>query len=94
MDIKKPRLLFPRDGANYWRRPTFAQPIEALSSGLQRFTSVFGMGTGGATALGSPESSGEIDQVVSNWRTFLRQQDELRRTLTTTFGARAVRFSA
>jgi hypothetical protein len=24
----------------------------------------------------------------------LRQQDELRRTLTTTFGARAVRFSA
>ena len=62
VDIKKPRLLFPRDGANYWRRPTFAQPIEALSSGLQRFTSVFGMGTGGATALGSPESSGEIDR--------------------------------
>ena len=52
---KMPRLLFPRDGANYWRRPTFAQPIEALSSGLQRLTSVFGMGTGGATALGSPE---------------------------------------
>ena len=70
--IKKPRLLFPRDGANYWRRPTFAQPIEALSSGLQRFTSVFGMGTGGATALGSPESSGEIDRVFSNWRTYLR----------------------
>ena len=38
-----------------WRRPTFAQPIEALSSGLQRFTSVFGMGTGGSTALLSPE---------------------------------------
>ena len=25
--------------------------VDALSSGLQRFTSVFGMGTGGATAL-------------------------------------------
>jgi hypothetical protein len=48
---KRPRLLFPRDGAYYWRRPTFAQPRDALSSGLQRFTSVFGMGTGGATAL-------------------------------------------
>ena len=55
VDIKKPRLLFPREGANYWRRPTFAQPIEALSSGLQRFTSVFGMGPGGTTALESPE---------------------------------------
>ena len=42
-------------GRGYWRRPTFAQPIEALSSGLQRFTSVFGMGTGGSTALRSPE---------------------------------------
>ena len=40
---------------DYWQRPTLAQPIDALPSGLQRFTSVFGMGTGGATALGSPE---------------------------------------
>ena len=39
----------------FWQRPTLAQPIEALPSGLQRFTSVFGMGTGGSTALGSPE---------------------------------------
>src|SRR6266513_4543011 len=38
-----------------WRRPTLAQPIAVLPSGLQRFTSVFGMGTGGATALVSPE---------------------------------------
>jgi len=38
-------------GAQFWRRPTLAQPIVALPSGLQRFTSVFGMGTGGATAL-------------------------------------------
>ena len=38
-----------------WRRPTLAQPIDALPSGLQRFTAVFGMGTGGATALRSPE---------------------------------------
>src|SRR5215211_6377467 len=47
-EINSPGLLF-------WRRPTLAQPIVALPSGLQRFTSVFGMGTGGATALGSPE---------------------------------------
>ena len=39
----------------FWQRPTLAQPRGALPSGLQRFTSVFGMGTGGSTALGSPE---------------------------------------
>ena len=39
----------------FWQRPTLAQPRDALPSGLQRFTSVFGMGTGGSTALGSPE---------------------------------------
>src|SRR5258705_3060675 len=42
-------------GALFWRRPTLARPIAVLPSGLQRFTSVFGMGTGGATALLSPE---------------------------------------
>jgi hypothetical protein len=52
---KAPLPVFTGSGANYWRRPTFAQPRDALSSGLQRFTSVFGMGTGGATALRSPE---------------------------------------
>src|SRR5437588_6521353 len=46
---------FHMPGFQFWRRPTLAQPIVALPSGLQRFTSVFGMGTGGATALGSPE---------------------------------------
>src|SRR4051794_9477784 len=50
-EINSPGLLF-------WRRPTLAQPIVALPSGLQRFTSVFGMGTGGATALLSPEGRG------------------------------------
>jgi len=35
----------------FWRRPTLARPIAVLPSGLQRFTAVFGMGTGGATAL-------------------------------------------
>ena len=39
----------------FWRRPTLARPIAVLPSGLQRFTAVFGMGTGGATALLSPE---------------------------------------
>ena len=42
-------------GALFWRRPTLTRPIAVLPSALQRFTSVFGMGTGGATALGSPE---------------------------------------
>ena len=42
-------------GALFWRRPTLARPIAVLPSGLQRFTAVFGMGTGGATALLSPE---------------------------------------
>ena len=44
-----------RSGVLLWRRPTLARPIAVLPSGLQRFTSVFGMGTGGATALLSPE---------------------------------------
>jgi hypothetical protein len=42
-------------GTLFWRRPTLAWPIAVLPSGLQRFTAVFGMGTGGATALMSPE---------------------------------------
>src|SRR5213083_1758485 len=47
-EVNSPSILF-------WRRPTLAQPVAVLPSGLQRFTSVFGMGTGGATALLSPE---------------------------------------
>ena len=42
-------------GFLFWRRPTLARPIAVLPSGLQRFTSVFGMGTGGTTTLMSPE---------------------------------------
>ena len=42
-------------GILFWRRPTLARPVAVLPSGLQRFTSVFGMGTGGATTLLSPE---------------------------------------
>src|SRR4030095_13056179 len=41
-------------GILFWRRPTLARPVAVLPSGLQRFTSVFGMGTGGATTLLSP----------------------------------------
>ena len=47
-EINSPGILF-------WRRPTLARPIAVLPSGLQRFTAVFGMGTGGTTALVSPE---------------------------------------
>ena len=62
---KRPGTLFPKCRAQYWQRPTLAQPIDALPSALQRFTSVFGMGTGGATArdhqtmmIRCPESPG------------------------------------
>ncbi len=47
--------LFNETGPYFWQRPTLAQAIQALPSGLQRLTSVFGMGTGGTTALESPE---------------------------------------
>src|SRR5438309_11306694 len=50
---EKPRHL--NQVAGFWRRPTLARPVAVLPSGLQRFTSVFGMGTGGTTALLSPE---------------------------------------
>jgi hypothetical protein len=52
---QNPKLLSEPGVHQLWQCPTLAQPIDALPSGLQRFTSVFGMGTGGATALGSPE---------------------------------------
>ncbi len=61
---KNPAAGFPAAGFLFWRRPTLAQPIVALPSGLQRLTSVFGMGTGGATALGSPERNGELRRSV------------------------------
>src|ERR1700730_5584778 len=52
---KTPSTFGDMLGALFWRRPTLARPIAVLPSGLQRFTSVFGMGTGGTTALVSPE---------------------------------------
>src|SRR6266404_4775479 len=54
-ETKNP-ACFHTPGFLFWRRPTLARPIAVLPSGLQRFTAVFGMGTGGATALVSPES--------------------------------------
>src|SRR6266480_7632176 len=53
-NVKTP-LRRTQRGFQFWRRPTLARPIAVLPSGLQRFTAVFGMGTGGATALLSPE---------------------------------------
>jgi hypothetical protein len=53
---KRKAQHFDWQSAGFWRRPTLARPFVALPSGLQRFTAVFGMGTGGATALLSPES--------------------------------------
>ena len=48
-DQKKPPRFGEEGGGINWQRPTFAGPIAQLSSAQQRFTSVFGMGTGGAT---------------------------------------------
>ena len=53
---KSPLFGKPKRGEINWQRPTFARPFAALSSAQQCFTSVFGMGTGGSTALWSPES--------------------------------------
>ena len=55
LNRKTPSTVRVEQGAGFWRRPTLARPIAVLPSGLQRFTAVFGMGTGGATALLSPE---------------------------------------
>jgi hypothetical protein len=55
MQNKTPSTSHDMLGTLFWRRPTLARPIAVLPSGLQRFTAVFGMGTGGATALMSPE---------------------------------------
>jgi hypothetical protein len=53
---RQPRAAFGQPGVGrFWQRPTLAPPDAALPSGLRRFTAVFGMGTGGAAALGSPE---------------------------------------
>ena len=41
--------------ANTWRRPTLTGPVVPIPSALQRFTSGFGMGPGGSTALWPPE---------------------------------------
>ena len=50
---------FASQSAGFWRRPTLARPVAVLPLGLQRFTSVFGMGTGGTTALLSPEKKAD-----------------------------------
>ena len=49
-----PTLLW--GGLLIWQRPTLAGPVVRLPLALRRFTSVFGMGTGGSTALWSPEA--------------------------------------
>ena len=53
--MKRARLPFGRRARLFWQRPTLARPVVKLPSALQRFTSVFGMGTGGSTALRSPD---------------------------------------
>src|SRR5471030_1099618 len=67
---KEPRRSFLPRGSWYWQRPTLAQPRDVLPSANARFTSVFGMGTGGAMLLRSPDScGGQLD--FRCWRTSL-----------------------
>src|SRR5438093_13506977 len=65
MQNKTPSTSHDMLGTQFWRRPTLARPIAVLPSGLQRFTAVFGMGTGGATALLSPEVCSERSEQTS-----------------------------
>ena len=87
---KSPAVGFPAAGLLFWRRPTLAQPIVALPSGLQRLTSVFGMGTGGSTALRSPEMNREFvrDSSLETNATVIDRRNNLQRTadsLTSTY---------
>ena len=50
-----------------WRRPTLTRPIVSLPLALQRFTSGFGMGPGGSTALWSPEGNPISALAVRDW---------------------------
>ena len=54
---KKCPTPFDRSRAYTWRRPTLTEPIVQLPSALQCFTSGFGMGPGGSTALWPPEGN-------------------------------------
>ena len=53
-----------------WRRPTLTRPIVSLPLALQRFTSGFGMGPGGSTALWSPEVN-PVSSGLGLWRSEL-----------------------
>ena len=48
-----------------------------VSSALKCFTSVFGMGTGGATSLQPPESSGQFNSLQYS-TLFLKRQAQLK----------------
>jgi hypothetical protein len=63
MGKKEPRIRFLGCGANTWRRPTLTGPIVPLPLALRRFTSGFGMGPGGSTALWSPECEFQVSSV-------------------------------
>lgn len=54
---KQPSPVVAGLGCYFWQRPTLAGPVVRLPLALRRFTSVFGMGTGGSTALWSPEAA-------------------------------------
>ncbi len=53
-DIKKPPALTGGSLFDAWQFPTLAWGDPTLPSALRRFTSEFGMGSGGTTALSPP----------------------------------------
>ena len=76
----KKRACFPfgKQAQLFWQRPTLARPFVKLPSALQRFTSVFGMGTGGSTVLWSPETAQTILRRFRRpWRHGIYQFKEL-----------------
>jgi hypothetical protein len=83
-DKKEPRKSFLLRGSWYWQRPTLAQPRDALPSANARFTSVFGMGTGGATLLRSPDCCGGQLRSALSVNAFDGHQ-HLRRVFSTVF---------
>ena len=59
---RSPVRSFDWTGLYTWRRPTLTGPIVPLPSALRRFTSGFGMGPGGSTALWPPEGGPAVDR--------------------------------
>ena len=79
---KGPGFVWEPGARRFWQRPTLAPPHAALPSGLRRFTAVFGMETGGATAL-------SITRALAKRKPGLRARPPLQQNLWRLLGCRA-----